>query len=50
MVVSKKANEIADRLYKAHGTGTGILFGIPSSFRGPVKWIIQFTLNDIEKE
>lgn len=48
MATSEKAKEIADRLYKRYGTGTGIVFGIPSSLREAVEWVIEFTLKETE--
>lgn len=50
MATSEKSKEIADRLYKRYGTGTGIVFGIPSSLREAVEWVIEFTLKEKDKK
>jgi len=51
MAISGRTKQIADRLYTAFGTDTGIIFGITS--RKAVEAIIQQTLAielDIEDE
>jgi len=47
MAISEDAKDITNRLYKAYGTGTGILFGIPSNLRSAVEAIVQCVLDMI---
>ncbi len=44
MAITARAKQIADRLYAAFGTDSGILFGIPPHLRTTVEAIIQQTL------
>ena len=40
----KDHTQITEDLYKAYGSGTGVLFGIPSSLRGSVESIVKVVL------
>lgn len=49
--IEKKAKEFTDYLYDAYGSGTGILFGIPSNCRDGVYALIKLTIERFsEKE
>ncbi len=41
----RKAKRIADLIYVAYGTGSGILLGIPANLRVSVEEVIKITLN-----
>ena len=45
MAISKKATEITDLIYKAYGSGTGVLFGLPPAFYASVQAIVQAVLS-----
>lgn len=49
MNIEEKADEITDNIYHAYGSGTGVLFGIPSHLRKSVRAIVKITLEHIEK-
>ena len=42
--IEKKAKEFTDYLYDAYGSGTGILFGIPSDCRQAVYVIVKLVM------
>ena len=46
-MLKEKAKEVADQIYAAYGSGTGILFGIESHLRRSVEWIVKITLEFI---
>ena len=37
----EKIDEVTEELYRAYGSGTGILFGIPSSLKSSVRTIVK---------
>ena len=39
--IEEKIDETTDNLYKAYGSGTGVLFGIPSNLRESVRAIVK---------
>ena len=41
MKTEKEIKKITEDLYKAYGSGTGVLFGIPSSLKGSVEAIVK---------
>ena len=41
--------KITERLYTLYGTGTGVLFGIPSSLRSSVQTIVKFVLEECKE-
>jgi len=45
----KRASEIVKTIYAAYGTDTGILFGIPSEYKGAVKVVVELVLEEEEK-
>ena len=45
----KKAKEFTDYLYDAYGSGTGVLFGIPSDCRESVYTLIKLVMEKQEK-
>jgi len=46
MAISERAKEITDNIYTAYGSGTGVLFGIPSAFREGVRAIVQSAIGE----
>ena len=42
--IEKKAKEFTDYLYDAYGSGTGVLFGIPSNCRDAVYTIVKLVM------
>ena len=49
--LKQKAKEFTDYLYNAYGSGTGVLFGIPSNCRDGVYALIKLTIERFsEKE
>ena len=48
--IEKKAKEFTEYLYEAYGSGTGVLFGIPSDCRDAVYTIIKLTIEKVSKE
>ena len=52
--IEKKAKEFTDYLYDAYGSGTGVLFGIPSNCRDSVyaivKLVMERNFEQIEEE
>jgi len=49
-MITKEAEEITEKIYRAYGSGTGFLFGIESKRRKAVEAIIQCVLDIIEEE
>jgi len=45
-----KIKKITDKIYKQYGSGTGILFGIPSELHLAVQEIVDATIDIIEEE
>ena len=45
MKISEEAEEITESIYTAYGSGTGILFGIPSNLHTAVSVIVQLALD-----
>ena len=45
MVTEEKINEIIEELYRAYGSGTGVLFGIPANLKSSVRAIVKVILN-----
>jgi len=41
----KEIDEITNSLYEAYGSGTGVLFGIPSELKSSVRAIVKVILN-----
>lgn len=39
--IEKRVDEITDDLYNLYGSGTGVLFGIPSSLKSSVRAIVK---------
>ena len=50
MITEKRIDEITEELYRAYGSGTGVLFGIPSSLKSAVRAIVKVVINMKEKE
>lgn len=48
--LKQKAKEFTDYLYEAYGSGTGILFGIPSDCKESVYVIVKLVMEKEEKE
>ena len=44
------AYELAERIYVAYGSGTGVLFGIPSYCRRAVEEVIKIALEMASEE
>ena len=44
MDTEKQAKEFTDYLYDAYGSGTGVLFGIPSNCRESVYTIVKLVM------
>ena len=42
--IEKKAKEFTNYLYEAYGSGTGVLFGIPSDCRDAVYTIVKLVM------
>ena len=42
--IEERAREITDYLYEAYGSGTGVLFGIPSHCKEAVYKVVELTL------
>jgi hypothetical protein len=40
-MISDKANEITDTIYKLYGTDSGCLFGMPPAFREAVSAVVE---------
>lgn len=40
----KEIDKVTDGLYEAYGSGTGVLFGIPSHYRDSVRAIVKVVL------
>jgi len=47
--MENKIDEITDGIYRAYGSGTGVLFGIPSNLRTSVRAIIKLTLEKVKE-
>ena len=45
----QEIDEITDELYRAYGSGTGILFGIPPHLRSSVRAIVKVILSMKQK-
>ena len=43
-MISERANYIADSIYQLYGTDSGVLFGIPSTYKESVYAVINATL------
>jgi len=41
----KEIDKITEELYIAYGSGTGVLFGIPSNLRPAVRAIVKVVVN-----
>ena len=46
-VLGVYARELTDRIYVYYGSGTGVLFGIPSYCRRAVEAIVKIVLEEI---
>lgn len=44
-----KIDEITESIYEAYGSGTGVLFGIPSELRSSVRAIVKLVLEQAQK-
>ncbi len=49
MVTDERIDEVTEEIYRAYGSSTGILFGIPSSERPTVRAIVKVVLDIKEK-
>ncbi|MEK6882363.1 MAG: hypothetical protein AABY22_22275 [Nanoarchaeota archaeon] len=47
--IEKKAKDFTDYLYHAYGSGTGVLFGIPSNYREAVYTIVKLVMERQDK-
>lgn len=45
MAISNRAKEITDGIYRAYGSGSGYLFGIPPEHRLAIESIVQVVLD-----
>ena len=50
MDIEKRTDEIVEQIYNGYGSGTGVLFGIPSSLRDAVRAVIKLVLQVERKE
>ena len=44
----KDIDELMDNIYRAYGSGTGVLFGIPSHLKPALRAVIKVVIEDIE--
>ena len=49
MDTEKQAKEFTEYLYDAYGSGTGVLFGIPSNCRESVYTIVKLVIENDKK-
>lgn len=49
MKTDEKIEQVIEELYRAYGSGTGVLFGIPSSLKSSVRAVVKVVLT-ISKE
>ena len=42
----KEIDEVTEELYSAYGSGTGVLFGIPSELKSSVRAIVKVVLKE----
>ena len=50
MINDERIDDVTEELYNAYGSGTGILFGIPTNLRPSVRAIVKLILNMEVKE
>ncbi len=50
MAISERAKQITDQIYRAYGTDSGHLFGLPPSARSAVEAIVSIVLELTKKE
>ena len=50
MDIEKRTDEITEQIYAGYGSGTGVLFGIPSSLRDAVRAVVKIVLRVEYKE
>lgn len=46
----KRADELTEQIYAAYGSGTGVLFGIPSDLKHAVKTVVECVISLENKE
>ena len=46
---NQEIDNITDGLYRAYGSGTGVLFGIPSDLKSSVRVIVKLVLEQVQK-
>jgi len=49
MAISENAKQITEHIYKAYGTDSGVLFGIPPEHRSVVEAIVQCVLDIVSE-
>ena len=48
--IENRAKEIVDYIYHAYGSGTGVLFGIPSHCKESIYKIVELTLEKCNQQ
>jgi hypothetical protein len=46
-MITEKAKEITNKIYRAYGSDSGVLFGIHQGLRASVEGIVQTVIDDV---